>query len=428
MEFKPVYSDDELKALWAETPSSRKLSRITGLPESSIRTRMRKIMQAAEVSVLPDVDRQAQLEKLVASIPRETPDGAKLKSAEVALWGTAAKNADTQEIIKQGLDSVRARFTFGPEDDTKPFPVIQPASPTVIKYIEAPRILRQTYTVPVISDAQIGYLRDLDSDELEETHDPLALDVSKQIVHDVQPRKLLFIADWMDWQIFSRWQQHPEYDRVTQPAIETGHRELAEHISAAGPKCVERIMLGSNHGLRPEKFILEHNKAALGIRRAGKPDEWPVFSEPYLLRFDDLGVMFTGQYPGGEYYILPDLVAMHAPPQSKEFGASVIHGHTHKITRTSYVTHRYDGRHTTFTYDVGCLCQTGTTTNKRRLLVTKVPSDRGRTNWVQGIAVVNIVDGKFPTHSVDQIQIDNGQAIYGGKVYRARQLVEAEAA
>jgi hypothetical protein len=300
------------------------------------------------------------------------------------------------------------------------FPLIQPATPTSISYNSAPYISRPVSYHAVISDAQIGYIRDQDTGKLEPIHDPAAMDVAKQIVSDIRPVGLEFIGDWMDWPTFSRWQKYPEFWGCVQPSIETGYEELGEFIAAAGAQCTKRIMIGSNHGQRPEKFLLEYNMDAMGIKRAhARPDSWPVFSEPYLLRYDELGIEFSGQYPGGEYYLLPDLVLTHAPPKKLEFAASVIHGHTHHLTRSTVSQYGSNGRQNYFVFDTGCLCQLGSTENKRRLSILKVPSDRARNDWAQGISIVSVIGGKSPRHAVEQISILDGRAIYQGKDYRS---------
>jgi hypothetical protein len=420
-----IVSDEELWAAYQETPSSSKLAKVYAISERQIRSRLASIRDRMGSVSTADPDRAGKLEMLVSSIPLKGPGGARLREASVKLYGIGAKDELTQKIVREGLDSVGAVYHLDAADDHPKFPVIQPATPTILIFTDAPRILRKTYTVPIISDAQIGWLRDYDTNQLEPIHNPHAMDVAKQIIRDLQPKKMVCIGDWMDWTTFSRWQQFPEYDRVLQPSIETGYHELGAFKSAAGEGCSEFVMIGSNHQYRPEKFLLEYNKAALYVRRAGAPDEWPVFSEPFLLRYDELGITFSGMYPGGEYYILPDLVAMHAPPKSKEFGASVVHGHTHKLSRTPSVQHRHDGRHETFVWDTGCLCQTGSAENRRRLMLSKVPSDRARTDWTNGIAVVNVVDGKSPWYSVDQIHIRDGdRAEYRGQAYFSSLLAE----
>ena len=300
------------------------------------------------------------------------------------------------------------------------FPVVQAASPQPIIFNQAPYISRPVSYGVVISDVQFGYLRDNETGDLEPTHDPQALAVAKRITADIRPNDLFFIGDFVDWPTFSRWQKYPEYFNTLQPTIDGAHRELGEIIAAAGHQCNRRIMVGSNHQQRPEKFLLEYNMDALSIRRANSPpSSWPVFSEQYLLRYDDMGIEFSGQYPGGEYWVNPGLVLTHAPTKKLEFAADNIHGHTHRLTTTTWAQHAADGRHNYYQYDCGSLCQLGSTTNKRRLMITKVPSDRARTDWSQGIAVISMIGGKFPKHTVDLIKIDKGFAIYQGQTYDA---------
>jgi hypothetical protein len=336
-----------------------------------------------------------------------------IRDVKIGMWGVHAKDADGN-VITNVLD--KTQLTLVPK--APDFPLAQQASPNIIQYNEAPHIAKKIWQCVVISDTQIGYLQDPETKEIEPIHDPAAIAVAKQITADIQPRKLVWIGDLMDWPFLSRWQQHDEFDAVNE-SIQAGYNHLCEFIAAAGPQVDEKIMVGSNHARRPEQFLLEHNRKAMRVRRAADTSAWPVFSEPYLLRFEELGIAFSGHYPGDQHYLLSDLVLTHAPPKKLEFQASIIHGHTHHITRGTWVQHAQFGRQTYFIYDTGCLCQVGETANPRRLLRTQTPSDRGRTDWAQGISVVSVVDGKIPKHSVDQIAITNGHAIYGGKVYES---------
>jgi hypothetical protein len=346
--------------------------------------------------------------------------GAAMKLKKTTIDPVTGKKVVTEQPHELGLHATN--ITLRPNIE---FPLVQQAAPKIVRFERAPAIVRKTRTVVVLSDAQIGFLRDNDTDQLEPIHDPAAMAVAKQIVAAVQPNELDFIGDWVDWPTFSRWPQHPEMRRTLQQSIDAGHTELAEFISAAGKQCGKKMMIGSNHGYRPEKFILEHNLEAVGVKRAhAQPEEWPVFSEPYLLRYDELGIEFSGQYPGGAYFLLPDLGLIHAPPKILEYRATMIHGHTHKRTLTPAVQHGHEGqRFTHYLVDVGCMCQLGATSNLRRLMITRVPSDRGRTNWQQGIAVVEIIDahGSRPAkHAIEQVEIDGGEAIFRGQVYRAK--------
>lgn len=331
--------------------------------------------------------------------------------------GRNSKPISWRTIERWISDKLRG-FTVVPK--VPKFPIVNQSTPTRIEFNSAPYILRTIRYGVVVSDVQFGFLRNQVTGELEPIHDPRALSVAKQLIASIRPNDLYFIGDFMDWPTFSRWQKYPEFFGVMQPSIDGGYRELGEIIAAAGHQCDRRIMVGSNHQQRPEKFLLEYNMEALSVRRANEPPTgWPVFSEQYLLRYDDFGLTYTGQFPGEHYFILEDLVLSHAPTTKLEFAADVIHGHTHKLTTTTWTQFNQSGRRNFYMYDCGCLCQLETSSNPMSLLRLKVPSDRGRSNWSQGVAVVSILDGKFSKHTVDLVKIDRGIAIYQGQAYEA---------
>lgn len=357
-----------------------------------------------------DTSRSSRIEKLLekANIPLDSIGG--VQKVTFSQWGYQQKDADGNPV-EGVLDSTQITLT----PSAPPFPVVNCAKPNIITFGDAPRILRTTKQVIVVSDTQIGFLQDPETKSVEPIHDPRAMRVAELITNVVDPDEVDYIGDWMDWPFLSRWQQHDEFDAVNE-SIQEAYDWLCR-FKAAAPHATKFVMIGGNHDIRPEKLLLEHNRKAMRIRRAADTTRLPVFSQPYLLRYDELGIYYPGHYPGGEYYLLPKLLLTHAPPKAKEFQASVIHGHTHHITRSTSVQHSATGRQTYFNYDIGCLAQVGSTENRQRLMVTRVPSDRARTDWAQGIGVVNIVGDEL--FSVDQITIHDGRAIYGGEVFEA---------
>lgn len=394
-------------------------SRFRGRPVvwKTVRHWIREGVKAANGGVGINLSRPADPERLNriddlldrANIPIDEIGG--ITGARLKAYSGFIKNKDGEA---ERVPMYSTSFDLVPREPK--WPIVDRPDPIQVIYPPVPRILRKTWSAVIVSDVQFGYLVNPETRAIETIHDVCALDICKQITHDVQPQEWVSIGDFVDWPFLSRWQQHDEYDAPNE-TIRGAHRELAELKSAAGKKCQRFRVIPSNHGDRPEKFLLEHNRIAKRIRRATDTSGWPVFSEPYLLCFDDLGLVQEGHYPGGEYYLLPELVLMHAPPKVREFNASVIHGHTHHLTMKTTPIHGHDGRRAHFIYDIGCLCALETYTDKHSLITLRVPSDRPRTDWAQGFAVVNVVDGKFPFHSVDQIKIDRGQAFYGGKHY-----------
>jgi hypothetical protein len=307
-------------------------------------------------------------------------------------------------------------YKFDGENQTPKFPLIQPANPSTFAYYnEAPRILRKIRREAVLSDAQIGFL--LRDGEMVPTHDPEAIDVALQLVQDFAPDGLSWIGDWADLPMFSRWPKTPEQFATTNASIQASHDIAGEFIAAAGVRCTKRRFVKGNHDDRFQLWARDHNVEAMGLRRASDTTGWPVFSLEFLLRFDELGIELSAPYPSGTVWLADNLALMHAPPKKLEMAASVIHGHLHKLTRTPWAQTNREGRITYFMYDSGCLCKIDGT----------VPSDRARTDWTQGIAFVEIIDGKLPLHRVDQIHIDNGRALSGGKLYEALSLLEEAA-
>lgn len=362
-----------------------------------------------------DESRESRIEKLLQNHNVALDSIKEIKDVKIGIWGIHAKDSEGN-IQTSYLD--KTQITLTPHAPT--FPIVDKANPTIIKYNnDVPKLLRKTWQAAVISDIQAGYLKNMQTGLLQPIHDPKAVSVALQITSDICPKKLVFIGDVSDWSFISRWEFHNEFDAVNE-SIEISHKILADFISAAGPQVDQKRMIDSNHALRPEKFLLEHNRAAMQIKRASDTSKWPVFSEAYLLRYEDLGIEMEGRYPGGEWFMLPKLVFMHAPPKSKEFSASVIHGHTHKSQSTPRVTHTHTGREEFFTYDVGCLTSVGKNANNLSLMVTNTPSNQGRTNWNQGMAIVNVVEGKEEVFTVDLIQIREGGALYGGSYYTAK--------
>lgn len=387
---------------------------IKGMSIASPETLRKRMSETLNLGIAGrrDKERQSRIEKLLEhhNVPLDTVN--RIDNVKLGMWGVHAKDAEGN-IVTSFLD--KTQVTLIP--DAPSFPVANCANPNTIKFNAktVPKLLRKTWQTVVVSDIQAGFYKQADG-SLQSIHDQKAVDVACSITADVQPRKLMFIGDVSDWAFISRWQMHNEFDAVNE-SIQVSYDILCQFIAAAGPQVDEKRMIDSNHAQRPEKFLLEHNRAALQIRRASDTSKWPVFSEQWLLRYDELGIQMTGRYPGGEHYLLNDLVLMHAPPKAREFRASVIHGHTHKVQSTPRVSHGKEGRETYFTYDVGCLCSLETNEDTDSLMVTRVPSNRGRTDWQQGIAVVNIVEGKEDIHTVDLIPIVKHQAIYQGTIY-----------
>ncbi len=424
-----IISDTDLwKAFIENNQNTHATAKAIGCSQSGISVRLQRIRLGCG-SINPTIfepsveAKRNRFQELLDNASVKPESLGHIQDATLTEWGGGIKNKEG-EWEEHGLYSKKLRFV----PNTPKFPLIQPATPVPIVHIDVPRILHPVKHAIVISDAQINYLRDARLHTFTPSHDPPALEVTRQIIADVAPNRGAFIGDWMDWEVFSRYAKHPEAEGATQISVQAGYEWKGRHIAAAPSDCAWQEA-DSNHSIRLPKFIQEHNREGMNLQRAKRfgeiGEEWPVFSEQFLLRYDELGIHMVGRYPGGEFELIPGLWCGHAPHKPGEFAVSFIHGHLHKLTITSNVIFCPE-RRSMMMYDCGCLCSVDKNPNERSLHALRVGSDRGRTNWLQGIAVVEYIESKAPIwqHHVQLVHIEAGKALFSGRVYDGSNVFE----
>jgi hypothetical protein len=184
------------------------------------------------------------------------------------------------------------------------------------------------------------------------------------------------------------------------------------------------VLLEGNHDRRMQNFVTTNAQAAFGLKRANVPASWPVMSIPYLLRCDELDVIYIDAWPSGEYWINDQLRCIHgnkvrsngstANAQVKDNPhISTIFGHVHRIEAHYKTVHDRSGPIRSLALSPGCLCRVD----------GAVPSVNGSTgidgtpavhfeDWQQGVAVVRYTDDKFfaTTHQImDGVALIDGQ-------------------
>jgi len=341
----------------------------------------------------------------------------------ISLYQSLTKNADGEAEVHD-LVGVQLSPTWetGPQ-----WPVVQVAAPTIIRPTKARGLARDTKVTVILPDPQIGFRR-LHDGEMIATHDDAAIDVALQITAAAKPDRIVNLGDTLDFPEWSsKFLVKPEFVLTTQPTIDTGHRFLARQRAIAPD--AEVILLGGNHDKRIADAVTRNAMAALRLRRAEAPDEWPVLSIPNLLRLDDLGVTYVGAYPAGRFQIcagngtFTPLWAIHGErldvvKVAKAERQSFVQGHIHRV-QLHTETYEIAGRpESVVAFSPGCLCKVDGTVPS-----TKSGEDEhGRPvvrweNWQQGMAVVEEdVDG---TWHVELVQIHHGKAIWRGKVFHA---------
>lgn len=315
--------------------------------------------------------------------------------------------------------------------DGPQWPVVQPCKPVNAKPRPAVKTSNGEQTIIIAPDPQIGYRRYEDG-TLDPFHDDRAIDLHLQIIRDAKPTKIVNLGDTLDLAEFSdRWAILPEMVLTTQPTIDRAHRHIAEQLTEAPQGCTVDLLEG-NHDARLGKLILKNAMAALRLRRANAPEEWPVMSVQNLLRLSDFGdgvVNYHDGYPAGRVKLaagssdVTPLYAIHGERLSvsavvKNERQSYVQGHIHHIS-DYWASYELDGEVINVNaWSPGCLCRIdgvvpsvkgGSTTTGR-------PVAR-REQWQQGLGVVTVMpDG---TWSKEIVPFFNGRAIWRGKEYRA---------
>lgn len=325
-------------------------------------------------------------------------------------WEVGAKNAD-KEIIVTPLFQVKAHLT-----KLVPDPIHPVIHPVIIQLAEldkpTPRTgLQCTVSLP---DPQFGFLRNQRTGRLTPIHDPAALDVALQIVEELKPDRVVWMGDLLDLSGWNdKYLREAEFYFTTQPALNAGSgwvRRFDQHTA-------ESIVMDGNHESRLKKALLIHLLAAYDLRTADNLDA-PILGIDNLLGLTRMGVKYCGGYPDNEVWINDTTKIVHGNVARGGQGATsravvnaanetTIFGHIHRIERATKTIRARRGYRTISTLSPGCLCH----------IDGRVPGASHNDQWQQGIAIT-WHDNKIS--STEIVEIQSGQAIYGGKFYKAR--------
>lgn len=369
-------------------------------------------------------DRLTRIAELLEKNGIAIADVGEIKKIRLGTHQGFIKNKDGE--VEYTKDLAADTIVFTPAWETGPaWPVVQPAAPTKITYapyVARPRIGK---TIVIMPDVQCGFLRNIDNpSQLTPIHDRAALDVAAQIVADLQPDQIGWIGDFVDLPEMSRWLQVEEFWRTTQPGINEAHKILAEFECAAGPRREATFFIAGNHDRRLREYALKNARAAFHLRPAmSTPQSWPDLTIPHLLRLDELGIEYCGEYPGSEKWLTKDLVCRHNPPKKYDYAGTVIAGHTHHVRNTVESRRSQGGSIFSRVVEIGCLCRIDNYDDRNSLMATSVPSDRGYvTGWTQAVCVVHIdEDEQFQIETVEIQQKDGVyKAGYAGRWYSAK--------
>lgn len=352
--------------------------------------------------------------------PDELGSVQKIKLSE---WQGLTKDDDgNAEIHDLGGMSVvlSPKWVDGPE-----WPVIQ-QGPSL--KINKPKLLKKNTSdwkkAIVLPDMQIGFFNDKNN-ELQPTHDPLAIDCSIDLIDELKPDIVAMHGDNLDLPEMGKYRLSPAFQRTTQASIDYATTIVAR-IRQAAPEA-RIVWLAGNHEERLVNYIIDNASAAFGLRRGNAPDDWPVLSVPFLCRFEDYAIEYIPGYPAGVFWINEKLKIIHGT-RVKSSGStahlylanektSVLYGHIHRREWAELTRDDFDGPKTILAASAGCLARVDGV----------VPSTKGgidlygrpmtaTENWQQGLCVVTYLEGDNPFH-LEMVPIRDGQMFYRGKMW-----------
>ena len=330
-------------------------------------------------------------------------------------WEVGAK-LDDGTIVVEPLFQVKAWLT-----NRNPEPVEPVISAVEIKTKSLP--LPKPYDgtdgrVLVLADLHFGFLKDVHDGKLVPFHDRNALAATLAMIRAIDPDLVVIVGDILDLAEWSdKFVRSPDMYNTTQPAVVEAAWFLGQLRKLVKDK--EITLLEGNHEQRISRAINKQIPYAYGL---SSPDGLPVLSVPHILGLEQMAIRYIGRYPKSEFYIGDNLRAIHGEVVRAKSGAtagavledaqaSTIFGHVHRAEFASRTVFDKDGARTITAFSPGCLCRIDGT----------VPAAKSQMNWQQGIGVVDFSE-RFVAPVA--IPIDNGSAMFGGKVYTGQDYLE----
>ena len=300
------------------------------------------------------------------------------------------------------------------------WPIIQPI---VIRPRLKPSLPRKPTkgklkTVLLVPDIQVGFWRDVKSNELTPFHDRLALDVVLQVAEKTRPDKIVFMGDALDLPEWTdKFYKSPEFYFTTQPAVNELHEWLAKFRQHTG----SMDYLEGNHELRLPRFVGKNVIAAYNLKPANQPDIPDILGIESLLDLPGLGVNYISPYPDAELWLNDNLRLSHGSMVRQGSGTTVramvqkarnseVIAHTHRLESAGITEHRRRGPVTYMIYSIGTLAR----------IDGGVPASTDRNNWQQGFGY-----GWYEETGSHLFEI-NLYPIYGGKTIFNGDLIVAK--
>lgn len=345
-----------------------------------------------------------------------------VETAERAWIKTATPSADQrmlQELEKE----------YGP---------IQPMAPIIVESTPSKSVERPSRLLIDVTDIQYGF-RMQPNGLMIPTHYPEGLDILLQVMGDVQPDRVLYGGDEADYAEMSRFRMDSvTYNAYTLAASIQGLRHFLAKSRAQAPGA-RHTNAASNHGDRPERFIMQNAPILGGLVPAvgNNSRKYPANSYPHLVGLEELDIEYEGGYPAELIKINDRLFTMHgnkaksrgstATEYLKELdnGMSLMFHHTHRHEE-EHLRRKYSALGArglgSMAFSNGCLADINGLVPGYGTGVSPTGNAQvNRENWINGFGIVEYQEGDKPfNNNFVEIQSDEeGPYAYtNGRMYR----------
>ena len=223
-------------------------------------------------------------------------------------------------------------------------------------------------------------------------HDVKAIKGTIDLAKDIQPDKIIFGGDVVDFYQVSSFDKDVNRAFKLQQDVDKGHEMLLQYRCACPD--TEMIYLEGNHEVRMKRY-LKKNPELSGIR---------ALTVPALLELDELDIEYRDNlfYKGFLFKHGDYTNKYHANKELEVEGISGMAGHNHR----NQMMARSDRRGDRAWYSVGHLSDVA----KQDYMSNKA------VNWQQGIAIIHFKKRSKRFH-VTSIPLSSSKFIYNGKEY-----------
>lgn len=422
-------TDEAIRLSWGDLGSTSKVAAAVGLSSRTIRERLAKMRTEGSLGAVttPNFDVAGGFERLASSVPVDGPGGSKLKEISVGFWQQGGKDGFTQDLVKQNLDKVTAKYAMAASKSGFEPLVSIPRECPVVAY--EPSGIKDTKTerVFIVGDQQMGFWAVLDPKNSKQFnfvpfHDEHAQSIMLQAMSLYLPDRVVIIGDFVDFPSLSKFQQEPEFQATMQATVDDAEALIAKIRKTVGSACKIDFILG-NHETRMQRTITDKVPSLHNLTIPG--EKYAMYSVPSLLRFERHDVEPSAEYPSGKVVLakatgsLPALIATHANVAKKDMRSDSIHGHL-VLPGIETFARPYEEEEGTVWKTYTRMCVSGCsnysdTGDKVRLTRTSTPSGRSNMAAVQSFGTVDI-DKKTGQRAYGLHLIRNDSVSFLGKI------------